>query len=119
MPTRGSRSTPSLYHLSPAAFAVVLAAALSACAEPSPDPDGSSEDDEPPPGSVGEASQLLAGEDGNGVIPGTNQVVNAYSALAVNAAAADGSITVASVAELSTVALGPVARGDLLLVIQM
>lgn len=116
--TRGSRSTPSLYHLLPAAFAAVLVAGLAACAEPDPELDGAS-DDEPLIGNVGESRQLLAGEDGNGVIPGTNQVVNAYSALASNAAAADGAITVASIAELSTAALGPVARGDLLLVIQM
>ncbi|MCB9571896.1 MAG: tandem-95 repeat protein [Kofleriaceae bacterium] len=82
---------------------------LIACAgDPVPDDDPTST-----------AAQPLAGEDGTGTIAIANTVVNAYASLAADAASGDATITVDDATLLTTAALGPVGRGDLLMVIQM
>jgi hypothetical protein len=68
--------------------------------------------------------QALVGKDGARTINDPNTIVNTYSALAADAAAGAGSVTVNNIAELATNlgtdgGLQPLAVGDLLLIIQM
>ena len=67
--------------------------------------------------------QALVGKDG-ALTLSTAKTVNAYSALAANATAGTGSVTVAAISDLASTegtdgGLQPLAAGDLLLIIQM
>lgn len=93
------------------AFAALALALIAACSEPDRGTEA--------PARTDEHGAELAGEDGAGAIAGTGQIVNAYSALTANATAGATAVTVTNIAELTTASLGAVARGDLLMVIQM
>jgi MYXO-CTERM domain-containing protein len=63
--------------------------------------------------------QAEPGRDGNKTITQVGQVVNAYGVLGTDASAGDTTITVAAIAALSTNFPNVLAKGDLLLIIQM
>ncbi len=115
----GVSHTPSHSHFEMSATSWLLAALLLSAFAACADPNDRGGDDDPADPVTSEISAEIAGEDGNGVVTGNGQVVNAYTALAANAMAGESSLTVANLIELATPALGVVARGDLLLVMQM
>jgi uncharacterized repeat protein (TIGR01451 family)/MYXO-CTERM domain-containing protein len=92
---------------------LVLVGVLSAC-------NGDIPAEHDPQTDESEASRPITGQDGTTTIT-TPTIVNQYSALATDAAAGGSTLTVTSVAQLDATALGwgPLASGDLLMVIQM
>lgn len=100
---------------------ISLSALISACASGAPDNEarkGSVDGARSGTGGAGKAQQALAGVDGKGSIGKADTIVNQYTTLAANAAAAATSIQVGSVAALAAGA-DALAAGDLLLVVQM
>jgi uncharacterized protein (TIGR03382 family) len=94
-------------------FVVAAALSLVACAGPEIE----TPVDEPP--TLGTSELAVVGQDGALTVNVASTVLNQYAALAANAAVGATSLTVTSVANLSSPAFGDLAAGDLLMVIQM
>ena len=68
---------------------------------------------------VAKKVQELPAEDGNVTVTAANTVLNQYAVLAGDVAAGATSLTVTNAADLDSTTFGPLAAGDLLLVVQM
>ncbi len=77
------------------------------------------EEEKAPPEPIAKKAQLLPGEDGSVTVTAANTVLNQYAALASNVAAGATSLTVTNAADLDSTTFGPLAAGDLLMVVQM
>ncbi|MFO0590844.1 MAG: hypothetical protein U0441_25090 [Polyangiaceae bacterium] len=68
---------------------------------------------------TGEAASSVLGVDGALTVSAANTVLNQYGVLAADAAVGANSLSVTNIADLTSASFGPLAAGDLILVIQM
>lgn len=73
----------------------------------------------PPEARSGSAAQALLGQDGALTVNAPSTVLNQYAVLGANAAAGATSITVTNINDLNSAQFGPLAPGDLILLVQM